>query len=87
MTLRKKRRLLGGCIALLALLAVAVMLIGTVWIKIVLVAALVGYVALFSALWRCPYCGGGLGRIDQHFTYCPHCGKELGCDERSDDRS
>ena len=37
MTLRKKRRLLGGCIALLALLAVAVMLIGTVWIKIVLV--------------------------------------------------
>ena len=87
MTLRKKRRLLGGCIALLALLAVAVMLIGTVWIKIVLVAALVGYVALFSALWRCPYCGRGLGRIDQHFTYCPHCGKELGCDERSDGRS
>ena len=30
MTLRKKRRLLGCCIALLAVLAVAVMLIGTV---------------------------------------------------------
>ena len=64
MTLRKKRRLLGCCIALLAVLAVAVMLIGTVWIKIVLAAALVGYVALFLALWRCPYCGGGLGQRD-----------------------
>ena len=80
MTLRKKRRLLGGCIALLALLAVAVMLIGTVWIKIVLVAALVGYVALFSALWRCPCCGKYL---DRNFfaSYCPRCGEELDYDQ------
>ena len=81
MTLRKRRRLLGCCIALLTVLAVAVMLIGTVWIKIVLAAALVGYVALFLALWRCPYCGGGLGRIDEHFTCCPRCGKELDYDQ------
>lgn len=81
MTLRKKRRLLGCCIALLAALAVAVLLVGTVWIKIVLVAALVGYVALFRALWRCPHCGGDLGRIDQRFTYCPRCGEELDYDQ------
>ena len=80
MTLRKKRRLLGGCIALLALLAVAVMLIGTVWIKIVLVAALVGYVALFSALSRCP-CRGKY--LDRNFfaSYCPRCGEELDYDQ------
>ena len=83
MTLRKKRRLLGCCIALLAVLAVAVMLIGTVWIKIVLAAALVGYVALFLALWRCPYCGGHLGRIDSGGDYCPHCGERLDFNERT----
>ena len=82
MTLRKKRRLLGCGIALLVVLAAAAVLTSAVWITIVLVAAGVGYVAVFFALWRCPYCGGGLGRIDEHFTYCPRCGRELDYDKK-----
>ena len=82
MTLRQKRRLLGCGIALLIVLAVAVALTFSVWAKIAVAAAGVGYVAMFFALWRCPYCGRGLGRIDENFIYCPHCGRELDYDKR-----
>ena len=64
MTLRQKRRLLYAGIIALLILAVLVAFIGGTWLTILLLAALTGYLAAFFALWRCPYCRRGLGRID-----------------------
>ena len=35
----------------------------------------VGYAAFWLLCWRCPFCGGRLGRSDGES--CPHCGKAL----------
>ena len=35
----------------------------------------VGYAAVWLLCWRCPFCGGRLGRSDGES--CPHCGKSL----------
>lgn len=41
----------------------------------------VGEVIIELVLWiiffRCPKCGSHLGRIDENYTYCPHCGVKL----------
>ena len=35
----------------------------------------VGYAVVWLLCWRCPFCGGRLGRSDGES--CPHCGKSL----------
>ena len=87
MDLRKKRRWLNiGVVGVIALVAIGC-LAQLMWLVGLSILLLIVWLVLACRYWRCPFCGGYLGRIDQHFTYCPHCGKELGCDERSDGRS
>ena len=88
MTLRKKRQLLiRGMIGALAPMAIGY-LVQLVWLMCLSFPLLVVWMVLVHRYWRCPYCGRPPGRIDGPITaYCPHCGKKLDCDERSDDRS
>lgn len=63
----------------LAGLCAALVLLGTIATNIPLscVGLGAGFAALFVNVkyWRCPYCGGHLGRDPGQF--CRHCGEEL----------
>ena len=76
----KKRSVPIYCmLGLFVVLAVLTLLTsGTIqWILMILtLVALVGYVAVWSILWRCPHCGMLLGRMERA-AYCKHCGKRL----------
>lgn len=59
-----------------------------IWLMGLSFLSMVVWMVLVHRYWRCPYCGRSPGRVDYPITaYCPHCGKKLDCDERSDDRS
>ena len=60
-----------ACFMMIALLGIAKSL---VFLWPVLAFAAAG-VAVSLALWRCPHCGGHLGRDVP--KYCPHCGEYL----------
>ncbi len=39
--------------------------------------ALIGAIICMALFYRCPHCGGHLGRTWYHNRYCPHCGYYL----------
>lgn len=63
---------LGAACALMVVLFCIIKSLVFLWLALIFAAA---GVAVNLAWWRCPYCGGHLGRdVSQ---YCTHCGKKL----------
>ena len=44
---------------------------------ILMIASLAMFVLVWAKLWRCPKCGGHLGRMGDGSDRCPHCGEKL----------
>ena len=44
---------------------------------ILMIASLAMFVLVWAKLWRCPKCGGHLGRMGDGPDRCPHCGEKL----------
>lgn len=75
MNLKKVKYLIytlgAACMLMIILLGVTESMV-FLWLALAFVVA---GIAVNLALWRCPHCGGHLGRdVSQ---YCTHCGKKL----------
>ena len=78
MNLKRNRIILLCLMALLIPLAYfAHQMVTPVLSLLPLVGWLLLYFAAVHLLWRCPHCGGYLGKVNKVPTHCPHCGKEL----------
>lgn len=75
MNLKKVKYLIyalgAACMLMVVLLYITKSLV-SLWLMLAFVVA---GIAVNLALWRCPHCGGHLGRDVSH--YCTHCGHRL----------
>lgn len=39
--------------------------------------SMIGAIVIMALFYRCPHCGGYLGKTWYHDRYCPHCGHYL----------
>lgn len=78
MNLKRNRIILLCLIVLLVPLAYfAHQMVTPVLSLLPLVGWLILYFAAVHLLWRCPHCGGYLGKVNKVPTHCPHCGEAL----------
>ena len=76
MPLKKRYKILRVSVIALTVLAFVGLMLRLMWIIWVVMALLVGWVALELRWWRCPKCGTFLGRVERK-NHCPNCGEEL----------
>ena len=77
--LKKRSRLIYAILVFVGvLMLVTLVTTGTAQrvFMILTFVALAGYIIVWAVLWRCPYCGMPLGRMDSA-KFCKHCGKKL----------
>ena len=75
MDLKQKKRMLNLFLAVVCIAVIACLFSGN---KILCIAGLglcIIYGAVHSTIWRCPHCGGSLGRGKP--GQCPECGKKI----------
>lgn len=76
MNLRQVKYLLYALAAVCALMTVLLVVTKSTVFLWLLLAFAAAVVAVNIRLWRCPHCGGHLGRGVP--KYCPNCGEYLG---------
>ena len=78
MNLKRNRIILLCLIALLIPLAyVAHRFAAPALSLLPLIGWLILYFVAVHLLWRCPHCGGYLGKVNKVPTKCPNCGEAL----------
>ena len=75
MRFQQKKRLLRLLGVLLCLGLVAVYVTKSAGMSRVAIVLVLGYLALWLWLWRCPFCGKHLGYGAG--THCPNCGENI----------
>ena len=75
MSLKKKKQLLNGFLAIVCVAVIACVLSGNKALCIASLGLGVVYGLVHSTIWRCPQCGGSLGRGKPN--HCPHCDREM----------
>ena len=76
MNMKQRWMILRGSVVALTVVAVLGALVRIKWVVIAAVVLLIPWVVLEIRLWRCPHCGGFLGRMEKKKN-CPNCGEPL----------
>lgn len=80
LSLRQKRRVIGGLLGLVIALTILCITLERSWYDLVVMGGAVAGIILNFVWWRCPSCGGWLGR--DRGEYCRHCGKKIDYDAK-----
>ena len=75
MNLKKVKHLIYALAAAMLVTILAAYWLESVVLLVIAMGLCVADIAVNLVFWRCPYCGGHLGRDMRQ--YCTHCGKKL----------
>jgi len=81
LSLGKKKQIILAAMWTFVILAILAALIRHPVFLLLTIAAGAVFIVLICVWWRCPACGGSLGRVMEQGDFCTKCGAEIDWDK------